>query len=148
MGILKQSENISGATLSKNKIPDYARDYRNEYLFIRGIDNLTLAGNVKIYIEVVIMRLKTQSKFLHENWGKIIIYEMILSLVNNIIKYFINPTEDRLKIVDWYFIDLIINKDKIVVRGFFYELGLFLNDEILIEGILELESRINEMNDI
>ena len=148
MGILKQSENISGATLSKNKIPDYARDYRNEYLFIRGIDNLTLAGNVKIYIEVVIMRLKTQSKFLRENWGKIIIYEMILSLVNNIIKYFINPTEDRLKIVDWYFIDLIINKDKIVVRGFFYELGLFLNDEILIEGILELESRINEMNDI
>ena len=38
MGILKQSENISGATLSKSKISDYARDYRNEYLFIRGID--------------------------------------------------------------------------------------------------------------
>ena len=79
---------------------------------------------------------------------KFIIYEMILSLVNYIIKYFNNATEDNLKIVDWYFIDLIINKDKIIVRGFFYELGLFLNDEILIEGILELESRINEMNDI
>ena len=79
---------------------------------------------------------------------KFIIYEMILSLVNYIIKYFNNPTEDNLKIIDWYFIDLIINKDKIIVRGFFYELGLFLNDEILIEGILELESRINEMNDI
>ena len=72
---------------------------------------------------------------------------MILSLVNNIIRYFNNPTEDRLKIVDWYCIDLIINKDKIIVRGFLYELGLFLNDEILIEGILELELRINEMND-
>ena len=82
-----------------------------------------------------------------KNGGKIIIYEMLLSLVNNIIKYFNNPTDDRLKIVDWYFIDLIINKDKIIVRGFFYELGLFLNDEILTEGILELESRINEMND-
>ena len=69
---------------------------------------------------------------------------MILNLVNFIIEYFNNPTEDRLKIVDWYFIDLIINKDKIIVRGFFYELGLFLNDEILIEGILELESRINK----
>ena len=68
--------------------------------------------------------------------------------MNFIIEYFNNPTEDRLKIVDWYFIDLIINKDKIIVRGVFYELGLFLNDEILIEGILELESRINEMNDI
>ena len=79
---------------------------------------------------------------------KFIIYEMILSLVNYIIKYFNNPTEDNLNIVDWYFIDLIINKDKIIVGGFFYELGLFLNDEILIEGILELESRINEMNDI
>ena len=93
------------------------------------------------------MRLKMQINFHEENWGKIIIYEMILSLVNNIVKYFNNPTEDRLKVVDWYFIDLIINKDKIIVRGFFYELGLFLNDEILIEGILELESRINEMND-
>ena len=72
---------------------------------------------------------------------------MILSLVNNIIRYFNNPTADRLKIVDWYCIDLIINKDKIIVRGFLYELGLFLNDEILIEGILELELRINEMND-
>ena len=150
MGILPQSDHNCNATLSKSKIPDYARDYRNEYLFIRGIDNLTLAGNVKIYIEVVIMRLKMQSNSPshEENWGKIIIYEMILSLVNYIIKYFNNPTEDNLKIVDWYFIDLIINKDKIIVRGFFYELGLFLHDEILIEGILELESRINEMNDI
>ena len=92
------------------------------------------------------MRLKIQSNH-EENWGKIIIYEMILSLVNNIIEYFNNPTEDRLKIVHWYFIDLIINKDRIIVRGFFYELGLFLNDEILIEGILKLESRINEMNE-
>ena len=145
MGILCHFDKISNAILTKNKIPDYARDYRNEYLFIRGIDNLTLAGNLKIYIEEAIMRLKMQS---NENWGKIINYELILNLVDNIIKYFNNPTEDRLKIVDWYFIDLIINKDKIIVRGFFYELGLFLNDEILIEGILELESRINEMNDI
>ena len=143
MGILTTTSNISK---SKSKIPDYARDYRNEYLFIRGIDNLTLAGNLKIYIEEAIMKSKIQNNH-EENWGKIIIYEMILSLVNNIIKYFNKPTEDRLKIVDWYFVDLIINKDKIIVRGFFYELGLFLNDEILIEGILELESRINEMND-
>ena len=144
MGILTTTSNISK---SKSKIPDYARDYRNEYLFIRGIDNLTLAGNLKIYIEEAIMKLKIQKVVHDDNWGKIIIYEMILSLVNHIIEYFNNPTEYRLKIVDWYFVDLIINKDKIIVRGFFYELGLFLNDEILIEGILELESRINEMND-
>ena len=128
MGILPQSDHNCNATLSKSKIPDYARDYRNEYLFIRGIDNLTLAGNLKIYIEVVIMRLKMQSNSPshEENWGKIIIYEMILSLVNYIIKYFNNPTEDNLKIVDWYFIDLIINKDKIIVRGFFMSLVYFL----------------------
>ena len=128
MGILPQSDHNCNATLSKSKIPDYARDYRNEYLFIRGIDNLTLAGNLKIYIEVVIMRLKMQSNSPshEENWGKIIIYEMILSLVNHIIKYFNNPTEDNLKIVDWYFIDLIINKDKIIVWGFFMSLVYFL----------------------
>ena len=149
MGVLSTTSNISENTLkqgkSKSKIQHYARDYRNEYLFIRGIDEIILARNLKIYIEEVIIRLKMQNNH-EENWGKIIIYEMILSLVNNIIKYFTNPTEDRLKIVDWYFIDIIINKDKIIVRVFFYELGLFLNDEILIEGILELESRINDMD--
>ena len=71
MGILPQSDHNCNATLSKSKIPDYARDYRNEYLFIRGVDNLTLAGNLKIYIEVVIMRLKMQSNSPshEENWG-------------------------------------------------------------------------------
>ena len=129
MGILSNTSNIQNSLKNTNKIPDYARDYRNEYLFIRGIDNLTLAGNLKIYIEEAIMRLRTQSKPPpphEENWGKIIICEMILSLVNNIIKYFNNPTDDRLKIVDWYFIDLIINKDKIIVRGFFMSLVYFL----------------------
>ena len=71
MGILPQSDHNCNETLSKSKILDYARDYRNEYLFIRGIDNLTLAGNLKIYIEVVIMRLKMQSNSPshEENWG-------------------------------------------------------------------------------
>ena len=126
--ILPQSDHNCNATLSKSKIPDYARDYRNEYLFIRGFDNLTLVGNLKIYIEVVIMGLKMQSNSPshEENWGKSIIYEMILSLVNYIIKYFNNSTEDNFKIVDWYFIDLIINKDKIIVRGFFMSLVYFL----------------------
>ena len=145
MGILGQTSNYQNFIKNNNIIPDYASEYKNEYLFIRGIDNSTLAGNFKIYIEDTIMRLKNKSY--EENWGKIIIYEMILNLVNFIIEHFNNPTEDRLKIVDWYFIDLIINKDKIIVRGVFYELGLFLNDEILIEGILELESRINKIND-
>ena len=77
------------------------------------------------------MRLKIENNH-EENWGKIIIYEMILSLVNNIIKYFNNPTEDRLKIVDWCFVDLIINKDKIIVRGFFMSLVYFLMMEHLL----------------
>ena len=38
MGILDQSYHNCNATLSKSKIPDYAREYRNEYLFIRGIN--------------------------------------------------------------------------------------------------------------
>ena len=146
MGILGQTSNYQNFIENNNIIPDYASEYKNEYLFIIGIDNLTLTGNLKIYIEDTIMRLKNKSY--EENWGKIIIYEYILNLVNFIINYFNNPTEDRLKIVDWYFIDLIINKDKIIVRGAFYEVGLFIEDKILSEGLLELESRINEMNDI
>ena len=42
MGVLATTSTISENTLnqgkSKSKIPDYARNYRNEYLFMRGID--------------------------------------------------------------------------------------------------------------
>ena len=57
---------------------------------------------------------------------------MILNLVNFINEYFNNPTEDRLKIVDWYFIDLIINKDKIIVRVFFMSLVYLLKIKYLV----------------
>ena len=109
---------------------------------VTSFNNLELAEYFKIYIEDTIMRLK---KSYEENWDNIIIYKMILNLINFIKEYFNNPTEDRLKIVDWYVIDLIINKDKIIVRGFFYELGIFIEDKVLSEGLLELESMINKI---
>ena len=37
-GILPHSDLNSNAIINKFKIPDYTRDYKNEYLFIRGID--------------------------------------------------------------------------------------------------------------
>ena len=98
MGILGQTSNYQNFIKNNNIIPDYASEYKNEYLFIIGIDNLTLTGNLKIYIEDTIMKLKNKSY--EENCGKIIIYEYILNLVNFIINYFNHPTEDRLKIVD------------------------------------------------
>ena len=113
-----------------NKIPQYAKDYRNEYF-----DDITFSVKLKEYIEGIIKMEKN------------IIYDYLLSLVSFAIKYFLNPKKDNLKIVDWYFIDLMIKKDKIIVRGMFYDLGLFIEDQVLVEGILELESRINEMND-
>ena len=87
--------------------------------------NLTLARKLKEYIEDNIMRLKMQNNY-EENWSKIVIYEYVLNLVNFIINYFVNPTKNNLKIVDWYFIDLIINKDKIIVRVFFMSLVYLL----------------------
>ena len=38
MGILAQTSNFQKCIKKTNKIPDYVRDYKNEYLFIRGID--------------------------------------------------------------------------------------------------------------
>ena len=118
-----------------NKIPEYTSQFRKEWDCIKDYDNLTLSIKLKEYIEEVIKMEKN------------IVYDYLLSLVNFINKYFVNPTKNNLNFVDWYFIDLIINKDKIIVRGLFYELGLFIEDKILIEGLLELESRINEMNE-
>ena len=40
MGILPQSDHNCNATLSNSKIPDYARENRNEYIFIRGINKV------------------------------------------------------------------------------------------------------------
>ena len=38
LGILAQTSNYQKFIKKTNKIPDYAREYRSEYLFIRGID--------------------------------------------------------------------------------------------------------------
>ena len=126
--------------LSNNKIPEFARDYKKEYLYIRGLNK-----EFKYYIQDKITKLRNNSY--EENWGEINIYKYILNLVGFINNYINNPSKDNLKIVDWYFIDLIINKDKIIVRGVFYELGLYIEDDIVSKGLLELESLINEMNE-
>ena len=47
MGILGQSSNYQNCIKKTNKIPEYARNYKNEYLFIRGI-NKTCEDFVKI----------------------------------------------------------------------------------------------------
>ena len=108
------------------------------------LSNIVLGLNS--YIKDKIIKLKNKSY--EENWGEINIYKYILNLVGFINNYLNNPTKDRLKIIDWYFIDLIINKNKIIIRGIFYDLGLYIEDKILSEGLLELESRINKMDDI
>ena len=38
MAILATSSNTKNAFLAQNKIPEYAREFKNEYLFIRGIN--------------------------------------------------------------------------------------------------------------
>ena len=38
MGVLKHTSNFQNCIKSTNKIPEYARDYKKEYLFIRGIN--------------------------------------------------------------------------------------------------------------
>ena len=53
MGILGQTSNYQNFIKNNNIIPDYARDYKNEYLFIRGIDKT--CENLKIYVEDTIM---------------------------------------------------------------------------------------------
>ena len=92
-------------------------------------------------------RIKELNKSYDKNWGEINIYNYILNLIGFINNYINNPHKSNLKVVDWYFIDLIINKDKIIVRGIFYDLGLYIEDKKVSEGLLELESMINEMNE-
>ena len=106
--------------------------FRKKWPIIKDYDDIKFSVKLREYIEGIIRKEKN------------IIYDYLLSLVSFAIKYFLNPTKDNLKIVDWYFIDLMIKKDKIIIRGMFYDLGLFIEDEVLVEGILELETRIND----
>ena len=96
-------------------------------------DNIKFSLKLREYIEVIKKKEKN------------IICDYLLNLVSFTINYFLIPTKDNLKIVDWYFIDLMLKKDKIIIRGLFYDLGLFIEDKILVEGILELEEKINEI---
>ena len=110
--------------------------FRKKWPIIKDYDyDINFSVKLKEYIEDIIKMEKN------------IICDYLICLVSFAIKYFLNPTKDNLKIVDWYFIDLMIKKDKIIIRGMFYDLGLFIEDKVLVEGILELETRINEMND-
>ena len=110
---------------TNNKIPEYAK----KYMIIKKLYN---------YIHI---------KIINRSFEEIIIYNYILNLIGFISNYIDNSTEDNLKIVDWYFIDLIINKDKIIVRGLFCDLGFYIEDKIVTEGLLELESIINDMTE-
>ena len=38
MGILEHTSNFQNCIKKTNKIPEYAREFKNEYLFIRGIN--------------------------------------------------------------------------------------------------------------
>ena len=55
MGVLASTSNISENTL---KIPDYAKDYKKEYLFIRGIDK---------YFEYLLDNIKKAYKGVFQN---------------------------------------------------------------------------------
>ena len=50
MGIVGQTSNYQNCIKKTNKIPEYARDFKNEYLFIRGI-NKELESFIEKYYE-------------------------------------------------------------------------------------------------
>ena len=66
MVFLEHSKNDSGATLIKSKIPEYAREFKNEYLFIRGI-NKEMDNFVANYLldcsELFVSRFSDKIKF-------------------------------------------------------------------------------------
>ena len=64
---LADADKISNATLSKSKIPDYARDYRNEYLFIRGINKTCWNFVKKLGREEIFKSPQADSHMTHFN---------------------------------------------------------------------------------
>ena len=51
MGILEHSSNYQNCIKKTNKIPDYASEFRNEYLFIRGINKTCVKFVKRLYEE-------------------------------------------------------------------------------------------------
>ena len=76
MGILVPTSNFQNSLKNTNKIPDYAREYRNEYLFIRGINKscekfVEILGREEIFkshqacslISMFVIRLNSQVNY-------------------------------------------------------------------------------------
>ena len=73
MGILAQTSNFQNCIKKTNKIPEYARDFKNEYLFIRGI-NKELDKFTEQYLfdcsELFVSRFSDRIKFIIKKFMK------------------------------------------------------------------------------
>ena len=81
MGILAHSSNFQNCNKKTNKIPEYARDFKNEYLFIRGInkemesfvEKYLYSDRIKFFIKKFMKAqelgyLKDTSCFIFKEW--------------------------------------------------------------------------------
>ena len=143
MGILATSSNFQNCIKKTNKIPDYAKDFKNEYLFIRGINkscedfvikyNLDASERFVIYKKFLkaqeIGYLKDTSSFIFKECD----VENIKDLFDSMHYDFVEDKEVREDgIDDFYSVDLLGYRD-------FYELFCKLYDKINI-GFSESES--------
>ena len=73
MGILAQTSNFQDCIKKTNKIPEYAREFRNEYLFIKGI-NKKLDKFTEQYLfdcsELFVSRFGDRIKFIIKKFMK------------------------------------------------------------------------------
>ena len=73
MGILAQTSNFQNCIKKTNKIPEYARDFKNEYLIIRGI-NKELDKFTEQYLfdcsELFVSRFSDRIKFIIKKFMK------------------------------------------------------------------------------
>ena len=73
MGILAHSSNFQNCIKKTNQIPEYARDFKNEYLFIRGI-NKEMESFVEKYLsdcsELFVSKYSDRIKFFIKKFMK------------------------------------------------------------------------------
>ena len=151
MGSLAQSTNFQNKIKSTNKIPEYARDFKNEWLFIRGINktcgefvkrldfggdlfNSPIANSLKNFIKKVLKaqergRLKDISGF-YSKYYDVNNIEFLEEQLDSYCDLYLDPDSFEF---DQEYYDLYVDRH---YPGFKELLGLvsLFNDKIKIEN--------------
>lgn len=103
--------------------------------------NKNLAKSLIYYLDQPAIKLQMQHFYgegIKEKWGEIRNYKILLETIKNLKKYLDNPTQKRLRYVEWLASEFNYSEDLIVLDELLGIFRLTLRDKKLVESLLPM----------